>query len=72
MKAAIKAHLDGLCEEISSLIENSKPGGKSAIASWTKNSDEIDVALKVIGAVSGYIINASHANSGVLRTPEYC
>lgn len=52
MKAVVKGHLDGLGKEISSLIEKSKPGSETALASWTKNSDEIDVALKVIGAVS--------------------
>lgn len=53
MKAVVKGHLDGLAKELSSLIENSKPGSETALASWTKNSDDIDVALQVIGAVSG-------------------
>lgn len=55
MKAAVKGHLDDLGKEIGSLIENSKPGSGAVLASWTKNSDDIDVALKVIGAVSYYV-----------------
>lgn len=52
MKGVVKGHLDGLGKELSSLIENSKPGGETALSSWTKNSNDIDVALKVIEAVS--------------------
>lgn len=52
MKAAVKGHLDGLGKEIGTLIENSKPGSEAALASWSKNSVDIDVALKVLGAVS--------------------
>eukprot|EP00903_Cladosiphon_okamuranus_P019922 g18309.t1 len=52
MKAAVKGHLNGLGKEIGTLIENSKPGSEAALASWSKNSDDIDVALKVLGAAS--------------------
>jgi len=51
MNAGVKGHLNGLVKEISSLIGHAKPA--SVITScWTKNSEDVDVALKVLGAVS--------------------
>lgn len=52
MNESIKGHLNGLVKEISSLIGHSKPATASPTTCWTKNSEDVDVALKVLGAVS--------------------
>lgn len=49
-----KGHLEGLRKEIEGLIAHSKPVSEhvSATTCWSKNSEDVDVALQVIGAVS--------------------
>lgn len=54
LNGAVKVHLEGLGKEIDTLIGHSKHGKGDTYSPtcWSKNSEDVDVALRVIGAVS--------------------
>ncbi|CBJ29519.1 conserved unknown protein [Ectocarpus siliculosus] len=54
LNGAVKGHLEGLGKEIDTLIGHSKHGKGDTFSPtcWSKNSEDVDVALRVIGAAS--------------------
>lgn len=57
LQSFTKDHLEGLRSEIDALLGHAKPATKSTSQTtcWSTNSEDVNVALAVIWAVSGLV-----------------